>query len=67
MQFLLVTVNLRLAICNIPNTNELKPKMSIDRGVEVWENVTENVKYFKRFLLHYKSNLTIKKFNGNQT
>lgn len=34
MQFLLVTVNLRLAICNIPNTNELKPKMSIDRGVE---------------------------------
>ena len=67
MQFLLMTVNLRLAVCNIPNTNELnKPKMSIDRVV-VWENVTENVKYFKRFLLHYKSNLTIKNFNGNQT
>ena len=48
MQFLLVTVTLRQAASSIPNANELnKPKMFINGGVEVWENVTENFKYFK--------------------
>lgn len=50
MQFLLVTVNLRLAICNIQTQMNSNPKCPVDRGVEVRENVTENVKYFKRFL-----------------